>query len=584
MQARVNQKFAEMATPTYHDPAVAYIMAGKLKLENKDGVLVTFVPSPIQVHVLELIEWFRENQMAVRLIILKARQIGATTVIAAYLYATARIKSGQSIIVAGNDGDSCGDIWDQKYRKYFENDAENPKTERNSMKELKFADTQSKINIRIGGPDLGRGGTRQHCHLTELPFFKDPERSWAVLKPCLPDTPNTSIFWESTASNPNDLFERQFYAAQKAQEEEDESFGWRAVFFPWTAQEEYQIVTLSESFKEKLQASLDDYEKALQADGITLNQIAWRRKTEKELGEDEFRKAYPYTPQEAFESRRNSIFTQRTLRWYQKHYLKPPERKTIPYLRSGRDFRIANDSEGPLHIWQAPNPNLTYTIAADPASEHDSASHSKSAASVICNETGTIVATYIEKLDEEDFADAVMAIGYYYNEAFLVPETNKGGGLMMRLKQRHYPRIYRRAKKIDSLGGGTQGKLGMHMDSATRDWLIARTQAMINQKRVRFFCERLFAQMQTFVEISGKIKAQSGNRDDLMVATCMAIGVASEDHDWDELTAEGLAEKPLEKPKARVLAPRYEDYLPENDDLRTRDPLQRVNSGGSIYA
>jgi hypothetical protein len=186
-----------------------------------------------------------------------------------------------------------------------------------------------------------------------------------------------------------------------------------------------------------------------------------------------------------------------------------------PVERSGFDRNV--------WIWSQPSPGKNYVISADIArgdSKDFSTFH------IIDTATCEIVAEYKGKIPPDRFAELLNEFGIKYNSALMCPENNSYGyAVVMKLKDLGYPKLYyaRRgvyvgdynpAKNSDNAGFTTSGK--------TRGMILTKLEEMIRNKQLLSYSSRLYDEIKTFVWKGNKAQAMKGYNDDLVMS--IAIG------------------------------------------------------------
>lgn len=175
-----------------------------------------------------------------------------------------------------------------------------PTASNKNAKELKFDKLDSGFKVfTAGGDGSGRGDTARFFHWSEVAFSPNPEANARGALQCVPPRAKGTEKWlESTSDGPGNYFHRQCMDAIAGKSE------YEFVFVPWYWQEEYRaevpdgFVLLSD------EAELLAVYGGIQADGgegMTLENIVWRRLTIAELGGVEaFTREYPNSAEEAF--------------------------------------------------------------------------------------------------------------------------------------------------------------------------------------------------------------------------------------------------------------------------------------------
>lgn len=199
--------------------------------------LVRFLPNGVQIAYLdELCPGWRTghiNPRGLREIVLKARQFGFSTLIAAiYFLVTVNNTDINTVIIADCSDNSEGLF--AKMRTFWENLPEDrrPRTRYNTRRELDFEDLRSKIGVLTAGKNTaGRSRTIQNLHCSEVPFWPDPKILTGLLQ-SVPESGN--IFLESTANGEDEIFCGQYRLASQGLSP------YIARFFAWWQHSEYE--------------------------------------------------------------------------------------------------------------------------------------------------------------------------------------------------------------------------------------------------------------------------------------------------------------------------------------------------------
>jgi hypothetical protein len=136
---------------------------------------------------------------------------------------------------------------------------------------------------------------------SETAYWPSGEEHIAGLMQTVPSAPGTEILVESTANGIGNIYHELWEKAVAKRG------GWEAVFIPWTWQEEY---ALSEARASILGVSLqpEDREYA-EIHNLPVERSLWRRFKIDEMGQEVlFRREYPTTPNEAFDSSNEMSF------------------------------------------------------------------------------------------------------------------------------------------------------------------------------------------------------------------------------------------------------------------------------------
>ena len=197
----------------------------------------------------------------------------------------------------------------------------------------------------------------------------------------------------------------------------------------------------------------------------------------------------------------------------------------IEYIRNW--IRNPIEKWGPdmgVWVWDYPHKTKKYIISAD-VSRGDAADYSTF--HVIDTEASSIVAEYRGKLPPDRFAQILAEAGRRYNDALLCPENNSYGyAVIMKLVEMNYPNLYfqnERDRYSFMYGSKDIGKIGFQTNAKTRNQILTKLEEVLRTKQVLVKSSRLYEEIKTFVWKNGKAQAQRGQNDDLIIS--LAIGV-----------------------------------------------------------
>jgi hypothetical protein len=199
-----------------------------------------------------------------------------------------------------------------------------------------------------------------------------------------------------------------------------------------------------------------------------------------------------------------------------------------------------------LWIWESPADNESYFISADVARGDGK---DFSTALVFKTNTMEIVAEYKGKITPDLFAKILHDIGVEYKNALLVVENNSVGfAVLDKLREGVYPNLYYSVKSTHEFVEEHQAEnmnnavAGFSMTSKTRPLIIAKMEEFIRNNLIKIYSSRLLAEMKTFVWNHGRAQAMRSYNDDLIMAC--AVGC------WIRDTALSSNQRELEYSKA----------------------------------
>jgi len=199
-----------------------------------------------------------------------------------------------------------------------------------------------------------------------------------------------------------------------------------------------------------------------------------------------------------------------------------------------------------LWLWEQYNPAASYLVVADVA-RGDGADYS--VFHIIKLETMEIIGEYRGKPNLEQFASVLDSTGREFGDCLLVVENNSLGiSILEKLQDRQYPNLYFSVKGTHEYVEQIQAESmnnsipGFTTSSKTRPLIIAKMEEFIRNKLITIYSSRLVDEFKTFIWNNNKAEAMRSYHDDLVMA--LAIGC------WVRDTALTINQKDLEYRKA----------------------------------
>ena len=178
-----------------------------LKLRPKAGPLEQFVFNAAQRKLHDIAEAQKAKTGKVRLIVLKARQLGVSTYVAARLFQNTISNPGLRTFILGHTRQASSNLY-QMVRRFYENMAEDlrPSVGSSNAEELIFDKIDSGYLVSVASHEgTGRSATAQILHASEAAFWDNLPAQFASLMQTVPDLPGTEVIIESTANGYNDF-------------------------------------------------------------------------------------------------------------------------------------------------------------------------------------------------------------------------------------------------------------------------------------------------------------------------------------------------------------------------------------------
>lgn len=501
-----------------------------LKIRTKDGSIRPLILNPPQQRLYEAIKSQWQQGKPVRIIILKARQMGFSTLTAAIIFwLTVTACFVESLIVAHKD-DATKNLF-LMYRRFYDLLPEplKPMQKASNAQELVFdRPSRAKGNERglgsrircatAGGSGVGRSYTVRALHLSEFAFWPGDKRETLTgLVQAVPDLPGTLIIIESTA-NGYDEFKNMWDAAVQA--ERDGTDGYTPIFFAWFEMPEYRRKP-----NPGFQRTAEEQELA-ETFGLDDEQLAWRRWCiATQCGGDLnlFHQEYPATPDEAFIATGQCVFDKQAIVLRREHVRQDKWERGMFRVEYSADGRIAKyewraDEKGPIRIRIHPEKNAPYVIGGDTAGTGSDSFVGQ----VLDNRTGEQVAVLQHQFGERMYAEQMYSLGMYYNEALIGIETNYSTFPELCIEELGYRKLYVR-QQLDNFTKKMVDAFGFVTTKKSRPLIIDGLKDVAANALETITDYETLGEMLTFVyDEDWKPQAEEGEHDDLVMALAIA--------------------------------------------------------------
>jgi len=370
------------------------------------------------------------------IIVLKARQVGFSTLFAAWaLYMTLTRPSYAVLFLSRNREEAVYLLAKAKfaYTRLPEWVKERLPTPRvNNEQRMAFTNHAS-ITSLPSRKDAARGRTTSLLIADEFASLEDQEEAWAAMLPATSVGGQAVVL--STAKGSGDLFETLWNKAMT------KAMDWVPLFWSWRS--------------------------AFDQD--------WYDQKARELLPWQLAQEHPDSAEEAFGKSGNAVFDLEKLKG-----MRLVDPLVGEFNAEAETFRAVKD--GPFRVWETPEPKASYVIGVDIAEglEHGD----RSVAVVLRADTGECAAIYTCRVAPWEFAQIVGGLGRWYNAALVGPERNNHGHAFIRSLVeesyfpifRHHRATARREKETDELGWLTTPK--------TKAYLISEFDQFMNDHNI----------------------------------------------------------------------------------------------------
>ena len=495
-----------------------------IKIRNKEGKIVDFKLNNPQQRLYDIIKEQKKAKKPVRIIILKARQMGFSTLTESILFKETVTKFNRRTGIITHLASATSNLFNMS-KLMLDNLPEEmkPSIKRSNAQELIFDNDEgtglkSKIKCMTAGTSgVGRSDTFDNVHLSELAFWEgDVTATLTGLFQAVPNLPDTMIIIESTANG----FEKFKELWDQAVNGENDFI---PLFVAWFELPEYSMPYSGFKLTKEEEELKELY-------NLTNDQLEWRRwciRNNCQNDLEQFKQEYPSCPEEAFISTGKCVFDKEAIIKRLRYVPKPIKQGYFTYNEEQAqknimtDIKWVNDNKGCIKIYQVPDVphNTEYCIGGDTAGDTMGDEFSSD---VIDAKSLEQVATLTMQTDEDLYAKQMYCLGKYYKWALIGVETNYSTYPQKKLEELGYPKFYVR-ETVDRFDKSVTKQFGFNTNKKTKPVAISYLVELVRDHTDIFNDEKTLRQMLTFVKKDGgKQEAEEGYHDDKVMS--IAIG------------------------------------------------------------
>ena len=547
------------------------------------GEDILFRLSRPQRRFVERLERLRKAGKPIRIVLLKARQWGGSTVSQLYMAWLQLVhKVGlNSLIIAhqGAGSDEIKDMFDRMIKAYPVEmlhklgeayDANEPKLVGVGKSGSIYRVPQRNCKIKIGTaerPDSCRGGDYNLVHLSEVGLWKATEgkKPEDIVRSACSGVlyrPYTMIVYESTANGTGNFFQREYDMASKGKSQ------FEAMFVSWFDIEIYStpvddILSFAASLydnrnNDNVASSREESGKYLWwlwEKGATLEAIHWYILERAKYNEHaSMASEYPSDDVEAFVHSGTMVFDKYKVEAFKK-YCKEPRFVGDVYADADegknalKNLRFVEDRQGVLWIWEKPeideDEKVTdrYLTVVDVGGRSSKADWSVIVVfdRLFMAEGGrpAVVAQWYGHCDIDLLAWKAAKIAAFYDNSLLVIESNTlethdkerdvdGDQSQFILNQIKgvYPNLYARKQSEEDILQGLPTKYGFHTNVATKPMVIS---TLVKVIRENLYVERDARCLDEYLTYekkpNGAYGAIIGKHDDLLMTRAIGLHI-----------------------------------------------------------
>jgi hypothetical protein len=451
----------------------------------------------------------------VRIIVLKGRQVGLSTVTEAILFIWAFLHPGSNALVLSKKQPDADYLFSM-FKRYWE---KGPfygifNTTFDRIGYLEWAGTGSSVTTETAkSEDVGRGKTIQAVHGSEVAFWPNQDALVGSLNEAVPDEHGTIIIYESTANGVGGFFHDEWV---KAIDPAGDKSAFTPMFFPWWEHEEYEIAKTNLKY-----ADLDDDERDLLGAyaKMTIPKLAWRRRKMLSYSNPEtFKQEYPNSMEEAFLSTGYNVFP--LVKLAQCYDNEVEYEQGFLYNDDGK-LAFADDEGGHLFVYHRPAARRRYVVGCDPTYTIDG---DPACICVLDRDSMEQVAVWHGSADPDSVGDIALALAYWYGSGTILNTEVQGGGktVLNHWRDANYPNIWMdrrpdRPKKF-------MQAYGWNSTYETKKWMLGTMMGLIQRRHIKIHHPATYYEMTRYVSNEDGTygpSRRSGHDD-----TVIALGVA----------------------------------------------------------
>ena len=498
-----------------------------IKIRDKSGKIINLQFNEPQQRLYDIIKEQKLKNKPVRIVILKARQLGFSTIAESILFKETTTKFNVNTGIITHQDEATKNLFNMSKLMYECLPQEmKPAKKASNAQELIFDNdkgTGLKSKIRCmtaGSQGVGRSYTYDNLHVSELAFWPGNKKTTMTgLLQAVPNLPSTIIIIESTA-NGFEYFKEIWDGAVAGEND------FIPLFVGWNELKDYQMpYTGFELTSEEIQLQRDY--------NLSLEQLTWRRwciRNNCSNDIEQFKQEYPITPEEAFISTGTCYFNKEIImgRINKIKNIKPLRKGYFSYSINGNkisDIEFIDDDKGYIDIYEEPKEGHPYVLGGDTAGDGSD----YFTGLVIDNSNSKQIAKLRHnKIDEDEYSRQIYCLGTYYNNALVGLENNYSTYPTKKLKEYDYPKMYIREVE-GNITEVIQDKYGFLTTKATRPIILAMLKEIFRDN-ISYIndLDVLYEGLVFIKNEKGRPEAEQGKHDDLIMGLAITYYIRTQ--------------------------------------------------------
>jgi len=268
-----------------------------LKINTKEDGIQPLILNRAQEYFYESVKGQLKDMGMVRMVVVKGRQQGLSTIIQALYFWQTIFRVGVNTFILTHEKKATTNLFGMTKRFYdYYPLRDFLQTKEDSSTSLFFEGRESGYSIgTAGNKATGRSLMLQLFHGSEVAYWPHADEHAAGILQSVPFADNTYVIFESTANGIGNFFHHKYTDSL------DPESDYELVFIPWYWQPEY-----SRPVDYNFRIDPDEEKPLVDLFGLTKEQLNWRRHKIRELhttgvdGAIKFKQEYPNSAEEAF--------------------------------------------------------------------------------------------------------------------------------------------------------------------------------------------------------------------------------------------------------------------------------------------
>lgn len=596
------------------DDFYLYCERNLMVLDKMTMEVVPLVPNWAQKSLIDDVLTDIENGVPVRYIILKARQLGFSTIIEALAIWWTTTHRNIKTSITAHEADASTNIYEM-FKRYLDNLHPHfrPTQKYNNTQRLVFdvddvtkqkhqehvssctspetcgtshktRGLGSSIKTSVAQEGKGRSSTTHFFHGSEVAFWKANADVVSSAIQAVPMAPLTFVFLESTANGVGGYFYDEWQAAKRGES------NLKPRFYAWHQHNEYELPGTIDSYDDEELKLIRMFKKDGYPEDSWDRKLIWRRAKKKEFRSDpkKFYQEYPSTDMEAFLASGRPRFDLEQLQLmetlaisYKPMFgaiIKNPDNNSPEryVFQQAPPTGIDGLDPSPLKVWELVDKKEKYFIGVDVSegivNEDSNRKESDySVIDVVRESDLKTVARWRGHIDPDLLGAVIFDIGTYYNNALVGVEVNNHGlTTVQSLRNKFYRNLYMRQTSEEQSFQTRTSLMGFRTDRKTKPLIVDNLATAIREGDI-IDLDIVFIReaMSYVIDDQGRTNAQKGQFDDTVMAKAIALKMAG----YDSLDSSQLRDR-VNKPTERNYATTRNNQFAEIDGYV---PIARSN-------